>query len=127
MSSTASKRSPKRPLVRTSTLRVADTGSLSEEVFTISEPYENVWDAILADDPAERERQKMLSDLSIAIRKRMKAKGWTQKKAAAVMGVTQPRVSDLVRDKLDVFSIDSLVAMAGLAGIRVKLSFAPDP
>ncbi len=69
----------------------------------------------------------MLSDLSIAIRKRIKAKGWTQKEAAKQMGVTQPRVSDLMRDKLDLFSIDSLVAMTGLACIRVKLSFAPDP
>lgn len=82
---------------------------------------------MLEDDPAERERQKMLSDLSIAIEKRIKAKGWTQREAAKQMGVTQPRVSDLLRGKLDLFSIDSLVTMVGAAGIRVKLSFKPDP
>jgi predicted XRE-type DNA-binding protein len=69
----------------------------------------------------------MLSDLSIAIRKRIMDKGWTQKEAATLMSVTQPRVSDLMRGKLDLFSVDSLVAMAGAAGIRVKLSFSPDP
>ena len=107
--------------------RAAATEAFPEEDFVIHGPYENVWDAVLEDDPAEREHQKMLSDLSIAIRKRIKAKGWTQKEAAKQMSVTQPRVSDLMRDKLDLFSIDSLVAMAGLAGIRVKLSFTPDP
>ena len=108
-------------------MRVAATKASLQDDFLIEGPFENVWDAVLEDDPAEREHQKMLSDLSIAIRKRIKAKGWTQKEAAKQMGVTQPRVSDLMRDKLDLFSIDSLVAMAGRAGIRVKLSFTPDP
>jgi predicted XRE-type DNA-binding protein len=73
------------------------------------------------------ERQKMLSDLSIAIERRIRQKGWTQKEAASQMGVTQPRVSNLLRQKLDLFSVDSLVAMAGAAGIRIELKFKPDP
>jgi predicted XRE-type DNA-binding protein len=107
-------------------LRLAATNSLSEEALTFDGPYENVWDAILDDEPAERERQKMLTDLWIAIEQRIKEKGWTQKEAAKRMDVTQPRVSDLLRGKLDLFSIDSLVAMAGAAGIRVKLIFTSD-
>ena len=106
-------------------MRLAATSSLSEEALVLDGPYRNVWDAIQF-DPDVRERQKMLSDLSIAIEKRIKAKGWTQKEAAKQMKVTQPRVSDLLRGKLDLFSIDSLVAMVGLAGIRVELKFTPD-
>jgi predicted XRE-type DNA-binding protein len=88
---------------------------------------EDIWSALLDDDPPKRERERLLSDLSIAIIKRVKAKGWTQKKAASVMGVTQPRISDLMRSKLDLFSIDSLVSMAGAAGIRFELSYKMDP
>jgi predicted XRE-type DNA-binding protein len=74
-----------------------------------------------------RERERLLSDISIAIMKRIKSKRWTQKEAAKVMGVTQPRVSDLMRSKLDLFSIDSLVSMAGAAGIRFDVQFRMDP
>jgi len=68
----------------------------------------------------------MLSDISIFIGKRIKQQGWTQKEAAKRMGVTQPRISNLLRGKLDLFSIDSLVAMAGAAGIRIELKFKFD-
>ena len=72
-------------------------------------------------DPGRRERMKMLSDLSIAIELRIKAEGWTQKQAAECMGVTQPRISDLLRGKLGLFSIDSLIAMGAAAGLRFEL------
>ena len=44
--------------------------------------------------------------------------GWTQKEAASRLGVTQPRISDLMRGKADLFSLDALVDMAALAGLR---------
>ena len=72
-------------------------------------------------DPGRRERMKMLSDLSIAIELRIKAEGWTQKQAAERMGVTQPRISDLLRGKLGLFSIDSLIAMGAAVGLRFEL------
>jgi predicted XRE-type DNA-binding protein len=46
----------------------------------------------------------------------------TQAAAARIFHVTQPRISDLVRGKLDRFSIDSLIEMLGHAGIRVTFS-----
>ena len=73
-------------------------------------------------DPVRRERLRMLSELSVAIELHVRAKGWTQKQAAEKMGVTQPRVSDLFRGKLGLFSIDSLVAMAAMAGMRISLN-----
>ncbi len=63
----------------------------------------------------------------MAILKRIEQKGWTQKEAAKVMGVTQPRISNLMRSKLDLFSTDSLIAMAGRAGIRFELTCKMDP
>jgi predicted XRE-type DNA-binding protein len=50
----------------------------------------------------------------------------TQEQAAEVFGVTQPRVSDLVRGQIDLFSIDTLVKMAAAAGLKVKLDVFAD-
>jgi predicted XRE-type DNA-binding protein len=72
-------------------------------------------------DPEEAENLKLRSDLMIALSKMIKARRLTQAKAAALFRVTQPRVSDLIRGKIDRFSVDTLVAMLGHAGARVKL------
>jgi len=69
----------------------------------------------------EAEHLKVRSALMIQIRKVLKARGLTQAAAAALFGVSQPRISDLVRGKIDLFSIDTLVDMLGHAGIRVEL------
>jgi len=61
------------------------------------------------------------SDLMIQILKIIKVRKLTQVQAARVFGVTQPRVSDLARGKIELFSIDSLISMLSCAGIRVKL------
>jgi predicted XRE-type DNA-binding protein len=95
------------------------------EEFTYTE-VEDIWDALYDDDPAERERQRLIGDVWIAILKRMEEKRWTQKEAAKVLGVTQPRISDLKRNKLELFSLDSLIAMAGKAGIRFEMTYKFD-
>jgi predicted XRE-type DNA-binding protein len=69
----------------------------------------------------EAEHLKVRSALMIQIRKVLKARGLTQAAAATLFGVSQPRISDLVRGKIDLFSIDTLVDMLGYAGIRVEL------
>ena len=51
----------------------------------------------------------------------IETRGLTQAQAAILLGVTQPRISDLVRGKIDRFSIDTLVAMLGQAGVRVQI------
>ena len=51
----------------------------------------------------------------------IKAAGLTQKQAAKKFGVTQPRISDLVRGKIDLFGIDTLVSMAATAGLKVEI------
>jgi len=49
----------------------------------------------------------------------------TQTEAAKLLNVTQPRISDLVRGRIDRFSIDSLVEMLGRAGVRVSFVLKP--
>ena len=72
-------------------------------------------------DPDEAENLKLRSDLMIALSKMIKARRLTQAKAAALFRVTHPRVSDLIRGKIDRFSIDTLIAMLAHAGARVEL------
>jgi predicted XRE-type DNA-binding protein len=72
--------------------------------------------------PEEAENLKVRADLMIQISKLIRSRRLTQAQAAALFGVTQPRVSDLIRGKLERFSIDTLVAMLGHAGVRVQFT-----
>lgn len=76
-------------------------------------------------DADEAENLKLRADLMIALSKLIKARRLTQATAAALFGVTQPRVSDLIRGKIDRFSVDTLVAMLGHAGAHVELIVRP--
>ena len=72
--------------------------------------------------PAEEATNlKIRSDLMIRLSKVIEARGLTQTQAARLFGVSQPRVSDLVRGKIDRFSIDTLIAMLGHAGLPVQV------
>jgi predicted XRE-type DNA-binding protein len=72
--------------------------------------------------PEEAQNLKVRSDLMIELAKLIEAKGLTQAAAAKLLGVTQPRVSDLVRGKIDRFSVDSLIEMLGHAGASVSFT-----
>ncbi len=84
------------------------------------ERFDNVWDAI-EDDPAVAENLKLRSLLMIELERRIKLEKWTQAQAAKRLGVTQPRISNLMRGKINAFSLDLLVRMATTAGLRVKM------
>jgi predicted XRE-type DNA-binding protein len=71
-------------------------------------------------DREEAEHLKLRSALMIEIQKVIKARGLTQAAAARMFGVSQPRISDLVRGKIDLFSIDTLIDMLAHAGVRVS-------
>lgn len=70
--------------------------------------------------PEEAENLRARSDLMIQLTKIIKTRRLTQAAAAKWLGVTQPRISDLMRGKINRFSIDSLVEMLGHAGLRVS-------
>ena len=69
----------------------------------------------------EAENLKIRTNLMIRLSKLIESRRLTQARAASLFGVTQPRISDLVRGKIDRFSIDTLVAMLGCAGVRVQI------
>jgi len=62
------------------------------------------------------------SELSVEILRIIKRRRITQQEAAKLFGVTQPRISDLVRGKLDLFSIDGLVNMLAAAGATIEVN-----
>jgi predicted XRE-type DNA-binding protein len=74
--------------------------------------------------PDEAAILQMRADLMADLRKWIKAKRLTQAKAAEVLGVSQSRVSDLIRGKWERFSLEMLISLATKAGIRVTLKRA---
>jgi predicted XRE-type DNA-binding protein len=87
---------------------------------TRTKAYDSVWDA-LEPDPAKAENLKLRSSLMLALTRHIKTEGLTQAQAAKVLGVTQPRISNLFHGKIDLFGLDILVKMATAAGLRVTL------
>jgi predicted XRE-type DNA-binding protein len=87
---------------------------------TKNKVYASVWDAIES-DPAKAENLKLRSFLMSALIRHIKHEGLTQAEAAEVLGVTQPRISNLIHGKIDLFGLDILVKMATAAGLRVTL------
>ncbi len=75
--------------------------------------------------PEEAENLKSRSDLMIRLSHIIETRGLTQAAAAKLLGVTQPRISDLTRGRIDRFSVDSLIEMLGRAGIRVSFVLKP--
>ena len=74
---------------------------------------------------AEAEHLQIRSTLMIAIQKIIDDRQLTQAEAAAVFGVAQPRISDLVRGKIELFSIDMLVTMLARAGVHLQIVLSP--
>ena len=74
--------------------------------------------------PEEAAILAMRADLMGRLRLLIDKKAWTQVEAAQTLGVSQSRVSDLVRGKWDKFSLDMLITLATRAGLRVQLRMA---
>ncbi|MGH7100942.1 MAG: helix-turn-helix domain-containing protein [Acetobacteraceae bacterium] len=87
------------------------------------ESFASVWDAI-EDTPADAENMKLRSALMMALEEHVRTQGWTQTEAARRLGVTQPRISDLLRGKIHLFSLDTLVNMVAVAGLHVEMRIA---
>lgn len=85
-----------------------------------SKPYKNVFEA-LEDDPAVADNLRLRAEMMNKLHNYIEQQGITQEEAGRLMGITQPRVSDLVRGKVDRFTIDMLVNMLARVGIHVEL------
>lgn len=85
-----------------------------------SKGFTSVWDAI-EDTPQAAASMKARSTLMMELSSYIEKQGLTQAQAAALLGVTQPRVSDLMRGKINLFSLDMLLNMATTAGMSPVL------
>jgi predicted XRE-type DNA-binding protein len=88
-----------------------------------AEVFEDVFDA-LSDTPAEAARMKARAELLSALVRHVKSWNLSQEAAAARLGVTRPRLNDLVRGKLGKFSLDALVDLATAAGLKLQIRVA---
>jgi len=90
---------------------------------TITKGSDNVF-RDLGYSPAEAEHLRIRAELMLALERMIARRRLTQARAATLLGVSQPRVSDLVRGRFHRFSIDALVDMLARAGSRVRFTIA---
>ncbi len=74
--------------------------------------------------PAEAENLRIRAKLMMALTGYIQKRKITQSRAARIMGVSQPRISDLMRGKIGLFTIDTLVNMVAAAGLKVDVDIA---
>ena len=86
----------------------------------MSNQFGSVWSAI-EDSPALAENMRLRSSLMLALKEQIAEAALSQSQAAKLFGVTQPRISDLVRGRIELFAIDGRVNMLATAGLRVEL------
>ena len=73
----------------------------------------------------ESEHLLVRADLLIHVQKAIASRGLKQAEAAKALRVTQPRISDLLRGRVDLFSTDSLIDMLSRLGVGVRLVVKP--
>ncbi len=85
--------------------------------------FDSVWDA-LEDDPIIAENMKLRSILLIAITKNIESRSINQTETAKLLEITQPRVSALLKGKIEDFRLDTLVNIAHRLGLHIDLKIA---
>lgn len=80
---------------------------------------------LLASDPVELSLYSLKSKLMMVITSIVRDNEWTQKDAAKIMKVSQPRVSNLMNAQLSKFSIDMLIEMVGRLGYMMDIGYDP--
>jgi predicted XRE-type DNA-binding protein len=93
----------------------------SDEEKVIVKTFASVWDAI-EDSQSEAASMKARSQLMRVLQKTVRGWNISQKAAADRLGLTQPRLNDLLRGKIDKFSLDALFDLAGRVGLKVSIA-----
>jgi predicted XRE-type DNA-binding protein len=83
--------------------------------------FNSIWDAI-ENTAAETENMKLRAKLMMTLKAHLGKANLSQAEAAKLFGVTQPRISDLMRGKINLFGLDALVNMAAAAGLQIELN-----
>lgn len=89
-----------------------------------TQQFPSVWDAI-EDTPQQAASMRARAALMMELERVIEKRGMTQAEAAEMFGVTQPRISDLMRGKIGLFSLDTLLDMATTAGLNPVIKLAP--
>jgi predicted XRE-type DNA-binding protein len=82
--------------------------------------FRSVWDALEENNEAS-ENMKVRSALMRVVHEKIVKDKLTQADAAELLKISQPRVSDLMRGKIDLFATDALINMAAMLGLRVEI------
>ncbi len=82
--------------------------------------FDNVWDA-LEESASEASNMSMRSSLMVAIEQQVRSWKVTQAEAAHRLGITQPRLNDLLKGRITNFSLNTLIKLAVAAGLNVRL------
>ncbi len=85
-----------------------------------SRRFTNVWDAI-EENAEDAANMTMRSEVMTAINEAVRGWSTTQARAARRLGITQPRLNDLLQGKINKFSLDTLLTLATRAGLKVKI------
>jgi predicted XRE-type DNA-binding protein len=85
-----------------------------------AQTFANVWDA-LEDSPEDAATMTMRSNVMAVITTTVEHWNITQAQAARRLGITQPRLNDLLKRKISKFSLDTLLTLATRAGLKVRI------
>lgn len=85
--------------------------------------FTNIWDA-LEDDPVRVENLKLRSKLLISITETIAKRGLKQRETAKLLHITQPRVSALLKGKINDFRLDTLIDIAHRLGLHISIRVA---
>ncbi|MFY0730078.1 helix-turn-helix domain-containing protein [Pseudomonas sp. NFX15] len=83
--------------------------------------FESIWDA-LEDTPQEAANMRLRSRLMLELGKTVRAWELSQKEAAKRLGISQPRLNDVLGGKIDKFSLDALVNLSAAAQLKVDIN-----
>ena len=82
--------------------------------------FASVWDAI-EETPEDAESMKLRARLMMALQDRISHQNVSEAQTARALGVTQPRLSNLMRGRITLFPVESLVGMLTRLGMRVEV------
>ncbi len=114
----------KRGVKRTKQRAAVSARARAPEAITFSPLHDNFFEAMGLPDATERLAK---AEMALAIHRIVKAEGWTQKRAAEVLGVAPPDVSDLLRGKLERFSRERLERFLNALDMDVVIQIGPRP
>lgn len=87
--------------------------------------FDNIFD-VITDNAEESADLQFRADLMLVIREIIESKKWNQAEASEALGVAQPRISEVMRGKVELCSSDKLIGYLAKLGFRIRPQFHSD-